>query len=418
MENLEEAVAWLLKHNRLEDAFALARYSYRIGEPVLSDSQYDKFERNFRSTFPESEYVSRTYDDDPVPYGILDEFGILPATFNSASDYNDMVMVLNDEKSLSMSSVTSAEDAWPYFQMLRANKLDFMASTKVDGVNTKMLYYEGDLLISLSRGRGAATSFNYMEGSSKVMPKTMHDFGGISKLRVTGESYVDHDRLQYFRDKYNPIRYKTSKSAAISMLRTVHSTPDYKYLHTAVFAADGLENSLEKMFNHLMIEGFEVVPHELHSWMEIPQDFQNFSEWLATKVMAPIARKSAGMPSDGCAIEVNDLLWHGEQNGQYSTRQLALKFGPWEFHVYKGKIVNIMLEQKRVYKSVRIQIEPITTDDECRAEFINSFNPSILVDNDLYVGKEVYFEKNAGAVNILIHGDRLEQMRKDGIIVD
>lgn len=415
---LTEAARILVDNNRLLDTFILSRYSYRIGEPVIDDKTYDNLERYVKTTFPKSEYAHQTYDDDPIPYQLLDEFKILPVTFNSASDYDDMVETLNDEKSLSMNSVTKIEDAWPYFQMLRANKLDFMASLKVDGVNTKMLYYKGDLLISLSRGRGAATSLNYMEGSSKVMPKSFDNYNGIEKMRVTGESYVDKDKLQYFRDKYDATKYKTSKSSAISMLRTHHDKEDYKYLHTAVFAAEGLETTLDKMFNHLAFEGFQTVPHELHTWMEIPYNFTEFKGWLPKCVMAPIAKKGEGMPSDGCAIEVNDLLWAGEQHDQYSTRQLALKFGYWEFKVYEGIIEDIKLEQRRVYKSVRIRIKPITTADDCRAEYINSFNPSILIENNLYKGKKVYFEKNAGAVNILVHGDRLEQMRRDGIILD
>ena len=137
---LTEAARILVDNNRLLDTFILSRYSYRIGEPVIDDKTYDNLERYVKTTFPKSEYAHQTYDDDPIPYQLLDEFKILPVTFNSASDYDDMVETLNDEKSLSMNSVTKIEDAWPYFQMLRANKLDFMASLKVDGVNTKMLY--------------------------------------------------------------------------------------------------------------------------------------------------------------------------------------------------------------------------------------------------------------------------------------
>ena len=384
----------------------------------MTDKDYDAFESAFRENFPGSMYATQTYDDDPVPYNLLHSFGITPVTFNSSDDYDDMVTALNDDKSLSMSSVTKIEDAWPYFQMLRSNKLDFMASLKTDGVNTKMLYYKGDLLISLSRGRGAANSLDYMTGSSKIMPRSISNYNDIEKLRITGESYVDKDKLQYLRNKYDVNRYKTSKSSAISMLRTEHAKEDYKYLHTAVFAAEGLENTLQKMFNHLAMEGFETVPHELHSWTEIPDTFEEFKDWLPLHVMAPIARAGKDMPSDGCAIEVNDLTWVGVQHDQYSNRQLALKFGYWAFKVYKGIITDIKTEQKRVFKSVRIRIDPITTDDDCKAEYINSFNPRILIDNELYEGKEVYFEKNAGAVNILIHGERLEELRREGIIID
>lgn len=417
MDQLANAALTLLQSSRMIDSFTLMRYAYRIGNPIVSDAIYDKTERILRERNPECEYLHRTYDDDPIPYRLLEEFNILPATFDDFGQYEDLVAELNDNKSLSISSVVTYEEAWSYFCMLRQNKLDFMSSLKMDGVNTKMLYYNGDHLLSLSRGRGTATSLNYMEGSSKIMPKKI-DNRGIRKLRITGESYVDKDKLQYLRDKYDPTRYKTSKSSAISMLRTHHDLEDYKYLHTAVFAAEGLDTTLEATFNRLVMQGFEVVPHVLHSWREIPEDFATFRHWLAVEIMSPIAQAGKGMPSDGCVIEVNDLTWAGTQSDQYSNRQLALKFGPWKFPVYKGTIVDIKLEQKRVFKSVRIQIDPIATDDDCKAEYINSFNPRILIDNDLYVGKTVYFEKNAGAVNILVHGARLAALREEGVVFD
>ena len=416
--DVAQAALTLLQNGQMEESFALMRYAYRFGNPIVSDAMYDKTERVLKEKNPYSEYLRRTYDDDPIPYRLLEEFNILPATFDDFGQYEDLVASLNDDKSLSISSVISFEEAWPHFCMLRSNRLDFMASLKMDGVNTKMLYLNGDHLLSLSRGRGKANSLNYMEGSSKIMPKHMGDYNGIEKLKVTGESYVDKDQLQYLRDKYDPTRYKTSKSSAISMLRTKHDISDYKYLHTAVFAAEGLASTLEETFNRMSMQGFEVVPHKLHSWTEIPEDFDAFKHWLAVEIMAPIASAGKGMPSDGCVIEVNDLTWAGTQNDQYSNRQLALKFGPWQFSVYKGTIVDIKLEQKRVNKSVRIQIEPMITDDDCKAEYINSFNPMILISNDLYVGKTVYFEKNAGAVNILVHGERLEQLREEGLIID
>ena len=43
---------------------------------------------------------------------------------------------------------------------------------------------------------------------------------------------------------------------------------------------------------------------------------------------------------------------------------------------------------------------------------LEQFYPQLPADIDRY------FEKNAGAVNILIHGERLEELRREGIIID
>lgn len=415
---VNEKIKEMLAQNRLEDVYALIRYLYRIGEPIVSDTLYDRFELNVRQVCPDSPYCTRTYDDDPIPYQLLKEVGV-QATETTAEipGLSEMAAAMNEDKSLGMNPVTSAEEAFDYFQMLRNNHLDFMSSLKVDGVNTKMLYVNGNLTLSMSRGRGDANSLNYMEGSSKIMAMYQPDLVGTGQLRITGESYVEDSARQYLRDKYDKNRYKTCKSSAISMLRVKHDEEDYKHLHTVIFSAIGLETSLDKMFDRLEKDGFETVPHILHRWEEIPLDLVTFTKWLTEDVMKPIARIGAGIPSDGCAIEVNDLTWVGEENGQYSNRQLALKFGDWSFKIYKGVITDIITQQKRVYRSVRVRIDPIVTDDDCKAQIINTFNTSILIENDLYKGKEVYFEKNAGAVNILIHGKRLQEiLKKEGAV--
>ena len=76
---------------------------------------------------------------------------------------------------------------------------------------------------------------------------------------------------------------------------------------------------------------------------------------------------------------------------QYVSRQLALKFDHWGYACYEGIIKSIRIEQRRVNKSVRIEIEPVKTRDGNNATVINSFNPSIIIENDLYIGKKDIF---------------------------
>ena len=61
-----------------------------------------------------------------------------------------------------------------------------------------------------------------------------------------------------------------------------------------------------------------------------------------------------------------------------------------------------MFEQQRVYKSCRIRIKPIKTDDGCNAEWINGFNADIIIKNGINIGSIVRFERNSDAVNELI----------------
>ena len=389
--------------------YVLARYFYRIGEPIIDDAIYENVQNVVKATSPHLQaYFDRTYDDDPVPTELLATIGVQPVVFLDLRDKGELFAYLDEEKSNSIEPVVSYEKAFNYFSFLRSSELDFVASLKMDGNNTKMLYVDSEFALSVSRGRNG-TAFDFTEKSAKVVPRFIPTKSKYTK--IIGESYVETEALEYLRNKYNKKKYKTSKSAAISMLRVQHDAEDYKYLKTRVFYVDGLADTLHETFQILQDNGVDTTPYLLFSWRDIPVDFDEFSKWLKSEVLDKIYELGMGIPSDGVVIEVDDLLWEGTQKNQYSNRQLALKFEQWGFKYAKGIITDIQVEQRRVYKSVRIQIMPVITYDGCEARYINSFDPSILIQNELYVGKEVYFERNSGAVNILIHGERLKALK-------
>ena len=56
------------------------------------------------------------------------------------------------------------------------------------------------------------------------------------------------------------------------------------------------------------------------------------------------------------------------------------------------------------------------TADGCTAQFINVFNPAILISNHIRIGSLIHFERNSDAVNILIQNDRLEDGKVNGIL--
>lgn len=391
--------------------FILARYFYRIGEPVISDAYYDKLEELLKEYYYDTfkEYFERTYDDDPIPYEFLEEMGIKPIVPTSSTDRVELYNYLNEDKSFSIASVTEYSEAFNFFSRLREEKLDFCVSLKVDGVNTKNLYVDDRFALSLSRGRGEGDSFDYTDNEAKVIPPTFST--GQKIMKVTGESYVMDEGLVALRKKYHkPDGYVSGKSAAISMLRVAHEREDYCWLKTRIFSAEGIADTMGEMFEKLQIAGFDVVPYVVWSWKSIPEDFDEFKVWLKKSVFDMMWEKGKGIPSDGVVVEVNDLNWVGTQHNQYVSRQLALKFEQWSYQVYEGIITDIKIEQRRVNKSVRVEIEPLKTSDGAKARIINSFNPAILIHNDLYVGKKVYFERNSNAFNSVIHGERLQEL--------
>lgn len=398
----------ILKSKRLADIFILSRYFYRIGEPIISDELYEKVLNAINHFRPKEliAYLNRTYDDDPVPVDLLKEIGVEPVKFFNAEEKSTLYHYLDEEKSLSINSVTTYLDAYKYFYRYCTEKQDIMVSLKMDGDNAKSLYVDGRLALSLSRGR-SGMGFDFTKQISSSLPKFIGK--EFKELKVYAECFVDLDYLPTLRQKYNR-DYKTAKSSAISMLRVKHAEEDYKHLNVIVHGVDGLADTVEETFKKASELGFSVVKHKLIHWAEVPLDFELFKPWLKRNIFDYFYETTKGIPSDGIVLEVNDLKYIGTQKNQYSDRQLALKMEQWSFKCYRGIVKNILWEQKRVYASCRIQIEPMKTADGCSAEFINCFNFSVLVRNNINIGSEIYYVRNSDAVNILVYGEQLEKL--------
>lgn len=405
----------LLSEKRYFDIWILARYFYRIGEaPIITDSVYDRMTNLFKEKCYDElhAYLDRTYDDDPIPYNLLEEIGVRPYVPVTKIGRNDLFDLLNEDKSLSIDSIVNYRSAYDFLMDKVDNKLDVVASLKMDGVNVKSLYQSGKFSLSLSRGR-ASNSFDFTDQAAYVLPAFINN--DLPELRVTGECFVVKEGLEKLRAKYAQDKYKTSKSAAISLLRVKHSINDYKDLRLKVFAAEGLADTVIKTFEILKSFGFDVVPYLFIPWDTIPRDYDEFCIWLRDAVFQQMhdAQLAGDMPADGVVLEVNNYGWQDTISNQYSNRQIACKFDFWAFESYKAIVKEIVIVQRRVTASVRVKIEPMQTNDACEAKIINIFNPSILIHNDIKVGDFVYFERNSGAVNILIHGKRLDDLLKE-----
>lgn len=405
----------MFNERRFHDIFILARYFYRIGEPIMDDRVYEQYLSLVKKNPGKcQEYLGRTYDDDPIPLDLLKEIGKEPVHDLESEqlhtpEHEELVQYLNEEKSLSINSVTSYEEAFSFFHQYKNLEKDLMISLKMDGINTKSLYLDGQRKLTLSRGR-TGNSFDFTNTIGSALPKRVNNLPPETK--IFAECFVDYDYLPTLREKYNSDGYKMAKSAAISLLRVQHRPEDYKHLHAVVIASEGLKfDTLQENFDFLEAQGFEVPVHKLIKYTEIPDTLAQFKQWAKTNVFDYMYELTKDIPSDGIVVEVNDLNFQGITSGMYSTRQLALKFEQWNFQYYEGIVKNIIWEQQRVYASCRIEIEPVKTKD-AEARIINAFNIGVLIEEGINIGSKIYFERNSDAYNVLIYGERLKRIRR------
>lgn len=413
MPTLNPIVTKLMGEKRVEDLYILARYTYANGFPLMNDAQYESIQRYIKNNGLAQEYLDRTYDDDPVPFELLQEFGYEVYIPVNSALRNEYYQILNAEKSTSIDSVTTYLAAWSKFQSVKGH--DLVMSLKVDGVYTKKAYVKGEFVAGLSRGR-ASDSWDYTDALAKIVPRKLTGEGIADVVRLNSECFMIPSSLPYLRAKYDPDKYKTEKSSAISFLRVPRDAEDYQYLRILTFSAEGLGNSISESLDHADRLGFTTVPRIKISPAEVPATFDDFVPWLRNLLdrMNEMAIASiAGTASDGVVVEVDSYTYVPEVKGQYSPRNFALKMEHWAFDTYPAIVKEIIDDdQGRVWRSCRLRIEPMITKDGTEARIINGFNPSILQANGIYPGQRIYFERNSGAINTLIHGGRLKEIER------
>jgi NAD-dependent DNA ligase len=407
-----DKLSGLLEAGRIEDLFIIVRYTYRMGEPLVADSFYDNLERYCKEQGIAREYLERTYDDDPVPHGLLTEFGLEHLIPDNAEERSEYYQYLNEEKSLSIEAVTEYEDAYKFVQAVAGNRL--IAMIKVDGIFTKKLIKDQEFKIGLSRGR-SGESWDLTPQMRHIIPNHFPQLEKEGEYKVYSESFAVTDSLEYLAGKYDPNpdpqdrKYKTEKSTAVSMLRKMHQKEDYAFVRTLTFDAEGLGTSISESLERAKELGFPVVPYMLFEPGEVPLEPEKFNTWLRV-LLDKMWRLGIGIPSDGVVLSVDSHSFDAEIKHQYSSRNIALKLEHWSARYYPAVVKDIIMQQRRVYSSCKVGIEPVIASDRTKATVINCHNPAILIENGIKKGSRIYFERNSGAVNILIHGGRMRKL--------
>lgn len=394
MATTVDACEELLRAQRFEDLFRLSRFLYNVGEEGITDEVYDLLVEYCKEENVMQDYLNRLYEDDPIPYDLLE--GVELAGSDILNDsFNEYIEELQVEESLSIEPIFDYDAAWEWCRNLTGE--DIVMSLKVDGVFWKALVNQGKLLAACSRGRHQAAVYDYTYAIQQATPKTIPV---QDELRIFGESYVQEDYLEGLREKYPNKKFIGPKFASNSLSRVKYKPEDYEGYRCLVHGMSGYGKTLEEQYRFAKELGYDVVPYILIKANEIPTSKFEFIEWLRGKLDF-FWDNYKHVPSDGVVLAVNNLSFVGQINGIYSTNNLALKLEYWNNKLLCGKVTDIWIEQRRVFASCRVTIEPMKLYDGSEARVINTFNPRKLIDANIHVGSRVYYERTSNAINVL-----------------
>lgn len=407
--NNKELLLRLLKSGRVEDLYKLCRFTYRVGEPLVSDEFYNKIEQLVIQNGL-SELTRQSYDDDEVPIDLLEEFGLGHLNYQAGGD-SRFINYLDSEKSMSIKAIENYKDAFEYFSNTRNHRK--IITPKLNGINLKSLFINENnedlhnYVLGMTRGR-STHGMDVTTLMSRIVPKRIK--GNREHVVVYGEGILEEEWVDKIPRK-NYETFTSARMAAISMLRVKVPDEYYKHLHYYTFNADGVADTISETLDTLKTHGFDTVPYHMIEVDEVPKDFDTFCKWLKAKMDLVWADVQAmGLDSDGMVVDIDDKNYVGDVTNQYSSRNCALKFEYWAYDYYIATVSGLKIEQQRVNASVIITIDPLRSRDGSRNTKLPGYNLDIVIDNGIKVGSKLYFERNSGAIPVPIFGDKLKKL--------
>lgn len=401
----------LIDAGRIDDLYKLARFTYRVGEPIISDSDYEEVHEYMKESCLLIDYVNRSYDDDPIPMSLIEEFGLqnlIPSFSSSSEKYSDF---LNGEKSLSIRPLGDYKESFEFFNSTKEFKKTM--SIKINGVNIKGVisreHGEVKLTPKVFKTRGKnGESFDVTTNMCRIFNNASDLDSDL--LYVTGESYITTDSIGTLISP-SGIKISVPRSGALSMLRTNYKDEDYKYLKYKIFRCEGLGNSTYDNLQMLKEAGYDVVPMIRIEPEEVPSEYEEFCKWLKSKMeyFYEICEKEC-IQADGLVVDVDDVNFEGVVNGQYSDKNVALKFDYWSHKYYRAVVEEIIIEQQAVNCSVVLRIKPKLLDDGSTARRVNLHSLGILVSEKITVGSLIYFKRHSEVYNVLVYGQELKEL--------
>lgn len=412
---MEELFRKVLASKKAMDIYILSRYFYSEGKYLLTDEQYNKLHNKIKQVSPDNEYVNRTYDDDPIPYDLLEHYGFsrpeqeftnffVDDKKQSTDDIDTLIKV---EQSKSIQPVETMSEALSWFS--GKEECEFIFSLKVDGINTKNLYQrvsENEWVLARSETRGRkGDPFNISKNMKKIIPERfVCDKPNMpDNFFVRGEVYVEKNSLEHLRKVYNELDgLKTPRSAGISFIRVEHKEEDYKFCHCKVFKT-GYGETTSDSIDLAEALGYETVPYVVVKGC--PKDTTKLKLWL-TKIISKFSDLAVreDIPADGVVCEVNqmkDFYTMGEKN-QYFGGNIALKINQFGSDIYTSKILDLELKQQGEKFSCVALIEPVTVKSGVTVSRVNVFNLDIMIKNNILPNNTITFEyKSESSVNLI-----------------
>lgn len=277
------------------EKYIIARWAYSVGQPIISDAEYNMLHKMMCTKFPTNPYTSRSWSSDPCPTPYLRKYG-----------YEHLIkaVVLSD-KTESIQSLNALVEVRSEFV---AMDVPHVVSFKLDGWNVQASYYNGDRIHVQTRGR--ATDAMDANVIADMLPRTIPVQG---KSLVTMELLIPHADFEYFKHNWGGTSQRGAVSTALA--KGGEALKHVKVLAHGIRCSERIP--YDKKLLTLREWGFEVPEFTIVSSY---QELNDAIDLMGRRDM------NYPYPTDGLVVEGPD-------------RVRAIRIGRWEEPIYKSYVV-------------------------------------------------------------------------------
>ena len=261
-----------------------AAKQYYAGTPIMSDAEYDEL----------YDTLSMLEDSSGVIYGNS------PTQTVGAPILSELVQVqLKDKPMLSLDKVHTAKEIIEFSQ-----GKSMVASVKCDGLSTRLIYENGELVQACTRGNGeiGVDVTEHLKHFTNVPVEIPVKY----RLVVDGESII---KISDFELVNSNGQYKNPRNLAAGTLNSLDTSVvearKLSFIAWDVIVGGGYNTYLNRIIS-LKNFGFEVVPTVPMNKVSSEKDVESTNELLS---------KTTNIPSDGVVWKFNDVEF-GESLGR------------------------------------------------------------------------------------------------------
>lgn len=347
--------------------FIISRWAYLMGEPIISDIEYDELEKWFRKEYPTDPRSIQPWSFDDCPIELLKEFNLNEWIVETVMGYQaESIPSLNTEQSV--------------HEMFGSLNERSRVSFKIDGWNTRASYYNGNLVRFETRGRSGSNLD--ITSMSKIVPMKIPVKGRVA---VTGETNIPNKLWDLYKQR-------TGNSDQRASVRTAIANGDVDYLAFLAFNVF-IENEHtlpdNDIYKLLTEWGFKT---PMFRWVDSYQSLMKCIQFMS------VANNGYKYLTDGLVVENSKV-------------QYAIRIGAWKEELMCSYVTGYKEKQGMYGVYMNIEFKPVKIGGKRYSECPIT-NIATIQENKLKIGSPIAFNQRSAA-NVVFDSTGTYKLQKE-----